>query len=125
MSCRRCWSTAPAELRERLAGRKGARLSIATNTRSAVRLSRHTGHLTRGEWSGRAVPVGGAHLEEVGVVGALLLSRHESRRVEYAVVVMMRRATARDLRRSNRSVVLTKIYLDGPVSRYELSGLTS
>lgn len=32
-----------------------------------------------------------------------------------------RRRTVRDLRRSNRSVVLTKLYRDGPLSRHELA----
>lgn len=36
-----------------------------------------------------------------------------------------RRATVRDMRRSNRSVLLSRIYLDGPLSRHELTQLTS
>jgi predicted NBD/HSP70 family sugar kinase len=36
-----------------------------------------------------------------------------------------RRATVRDMRRSNRSILLSKIYLDGPLSRHELTQLTS
>jgi predicted NBD/HSP70 family sugar kinase len=34
------------------------------------------------------------------------------------------RATVRDLRRHNRSVVLSRLYFDGPVSRQDLVGLT-
>jgi hypothetical protein len=34
------------------------------------------------------------------------------------------RATARDIRRHNRPVVLSKLFFDGPLSRYELSQLT-
>ncbi|MEZ0075737.1 ROK family protein [Planotetraspora sp. GP83] len=37
----------------------------------------------------------------------------------------MRRATARDVRRANRSVVLTKIYSEGPLSRHDLTRLTA
>jgi len=37
----------------------------------------------------------------------------------------VRRTTVRDMRRSNRSVILTRIYRDGPLSRQELSTLTS
>lgn len=36
-----------------------------------------------------------------------------------------RRTTVRDMRRSNRSVLLTSIYRDGPLSRYELGHRTS
>lgn len=36
-----------------------------------------------------------------------------------------RRTTVRDMRRSNRSVILTRIYRDGPLSRYELGHQTS
>jgi predicted NBD/HSP70 family sugar kinase len=36
-----------------------------------------------------------------------------------------RRATVRDMRRANRSVLLSQIYLDGPLSRHELTQLTS
>src|SRR4029453_1528326 len=36
-----------------------------------------------------------------------------------------RRATVRDMRRSNRAMLLSKIYLDGPLSRHELTQLTS
>lgn len=36
-----------------------------------------------------------------------------------------RRTTVRDMRRSNRSVILTSIYRDGPLSRYELGHQTS
>ncbi|HCT80428.1 MAG TPA: sugar kinase [Micromonosporaceae bacterium] len=39
--------------------------------------------------------------------------------------MVARRATVRDMRRSNRSVLLSKIYLDGPLSRHELTQLTS
>jgi len=39
--------------------------------------------------------------------------------------MVAKRATVRDMRRSNRSVLLTKIYLDGPLSRHELTQLTS
>jgi predicted NBD/HSP70 family sugar kinase len=39
--------------------------------------------------------------------------------------VMTERRTVRDLRRSNRSVVLTKLYRDGPLSRQEVSAATS
>ena len=35
-----------------------------------------------------------------------------------------RRATVRDLRRHNRSVVLSRLFFDGPLSRFELSHLT-
>jgi predicted NBD/HSP70 family sugar kinase len=35
-----------------------------------------------------------------------------------------RRTTVRDVRRTNRSVLLSKLFLDGPVSRLELSRLT-
>lgn len=38
--------------------------------------------------------------------------------------MVARRATVRDMRRSNRSVLLYKIYLDGPLSRHELTQLT-
>jgi len=38
---------------------------------------------------------------------------------------MTERRTVRDLRRSNRSVVLTKLYRDGPLSRQEVSAATS
>jgi predicted NBD/HSP70 family sugar kinase len=38
---------------------------------------------------------------------------------------MSERRTVRDLRRSNRSVVLTKLYRDGPLSRQEVSVATS
>ena len=37
----------------------------------------------------------------------------------------VRRTTVRDMRRSNRSVILTSIYRDGPLSRQELTGRTS
>jgi predicted NBD/HSP70 family sugar kinase len=37
----------------------------------------------------------------------------------------VRRTTVRDMRRSNRSVILSSIYRDGPLSRYELSARTS
>lgn len=37
----------------------------------------------------------------------------------------VRRTTVRDMRRSNRSVILTSIYRDGPLSRYELGHQTS
>lgn len=37
----------------------------------------------------------------------------------------VRRTTVRDMRRSNRSVLLTSIYRDGPLSRYELGHQTS
>ena len=37
----------------------------------------------------------------------------------------VRRTTVRDMRRSNRSVILTSIYRDGPLSRYELGRQTS
>src|SRR3712207_1189925 len=36
-----------------------------------------------------------------------------------------RRRNVRDLRRSNRSIVLTKLYRDGPLSRHELALSTS
>ncbi|HEX6685431.1 MAG TPA: ROK family protein [Candidatus Limnocylindrales bacterium] len=39
--------------------------------------------------------------------------------------MVARRATVRDMRRSNRSVLLSKIYLDGPLSRQELTQITS
>lgn len=39
--------------------------------------------------------------------------------------MVAKRATVRDMRRSNRSVLLSKIYLDGPLSRHELTQLTS
>src|SRR5688572_30813339 len=39
--------------------------------------------------------------------------------------MVARRATVKDMRRSNRSVLLSKIYLDGPLSRQELTQLTS
>ncbi|NUO60451.1 MAG: ROK family protein [Hamadaea sp.] len=39
--------------------------------------------------------------------------------------MVARRATVRDMRRSNRAVLLSKIYLDGPLSRHELTQLTS
>ena len=35
-----------------------------------------------------------------------------------------KRATVRDMRRRNRSVLVTSIYLDGPLSRQELSART-
>lgn len=35
-----------------------------------------------------------------------------------------KRATVRDMRRRNRAVLLTRIYLDGPLSRQELTGST-
>ncbi len=35
-----------------------------------------------------------------------------------------RRATTRDVRRGNRSAVMRTLYLDGPMSRYELSQAT-
>ncbi|GAA0621518.1 ROK family transcriptional regulator [Kutzneria viridogrisea] len=35
-----------------------------------------------------------------------------------------KRTTVRDLRRHNRSTLLTKLYFDGPLSRHELSGAT-
>ncbi|AHH94557.1 ROK family transcriptional regulator [Kutzneria albida] len=35
-----------------------------------------------------------------------------------------KRTTVRDLRRHNRSTLLTKLYFDGPLSRHELSGTT-
>ena len=38
---------------------------------------------------------------------------------------MTQRRTVRDLRRANRSVVLTKLYRDGPLSRQEVSAATS
>jgi predicted NBD/HSP70 family sugar kinase len=41
------------------------------------------------------------------------------------VTVIPKRATVKDMRRSNRSVLLSKIYLDGPLSRQELTQLTS
>jgi predicted NBD/HSP70 family sugar kinase len=37
----------------------------------------------------------------------------------------VRRTTVRDMRRSNRSVILTSIYRDGPLSRYQLGHQTS
>lgn len=39
--------------------------------------------------------------------------------------MVAKRATVRDMRRSNRAVLLSKIYLDGPLSRHELTQLTS
>ncbi len=39
--------------------------------------------------------------------------------------MMARRATVRDMRRSNRAVLLSRIYLDGPLSRHELTQLTA
>lgn len=39
--------------------------------------------------------------------------------------MVTRRATVRDMRRANRAVLLSKIYLDGPLSRQELTQLTS
>jgi predicted NBD/HSP70 family sugar kinase len=36
-----------------------------------------------------------------------------------------KRATARDMRRSNRAVLLSRIYLDAPLSRHELTQMTS
>jgi predicted NBD/HSP70 family sugar kinase len=39
--------------------------------------------------------------------------------------MVARRATVRDMRRSNRAVLLSKIYLEGPLSRHELTELTS
>jgi predicted NBD/HSP70 family sugar kinase len=41
------------------------------------------------------------------------------------VTVTPARATVKDMRRSNRSVLLSKLYLDGPLSRQELTQLTS
>jgi predicted NBD/HSP70 family sugar kinase len=38
--------------------------------------------------------------------------------------MVTKRATVRDMRRANRSVLLSKIYLDGPLSRQELTQLT-
>lgn len=38
--------------------------------------------------------------------------------------MVVRRATVRDMRRANRAVLLSKIYLDGPLSRQELTQLT-
>jgi predicted NBD/HSP70 family sugar kinase len=35
-----------------------------------------------------------------------------------------KRTTVRDVRRHNRSVLLTRLFFDGPLSRHELSGLT-
>src|SRR2546423_14447389 len=35
-----------------------------------------------------------------------------------------KRTTVRDLRRHNRSLLLSKLYFDGPLSRHELSQLT-
>ena len=35
-----------------------------------------------------------------------------------------KRATVRDMRRRNRSALLSRIYLDGPLSRQELTGST-
>ncbi|MBB5872552.1 putative NBD/HSP70 family sugar kinase [Allocatelliglobosispora scoriae] len=39
--------------------------------------------------------------------------------------MVTRRATVRDMRRANRAVLLSKIYLDGPLSRQELTQLTA
>lgn len=39
--------------------------------------------------------------------------------------MVARRSTVRDMRRSNRAVLLTRIYLDGPLSRHELTQLTA
>ena len=39
--------------------------------------------------------------------------------------MVAKRATVRDMRRSNRAALLYKIYLDGPLSRYELAQMTS
>src|SRR4051812_16072887 len=39
--------------------------------------------------------------------------------------MVAKRATVRDMRRSNRAALLYKIYLDGPLSRHELAQLTS
>jgi predicted NBD/HSP70 family sugar kinase len=36
----------------------------------------------------------------------------------------VKRATVRDLRRTNRATVLSRLYFDGPLSRFELGGLT-
>src|SRR5215207_916795 len=44
--------------------------------------------------------------------------------VERERLMMARRATVRDMRRSNRAMLLSKIYLDGPLSRHELTQLT-
>ena len=38
--------------------------------------------------------------------------------------MMSKRTTVRDLRRHNRSLLLSKLYFDGPLSRHELSQLT-
>ncbi len=40
-------------------------------------------------------------------------------------LMMSGRATARDMRRSNRAVLLSRIYLDGPLSRHDLTQLTA
>jgi DNA-binding transcriptional regulator LsrR (DeoR family) len=39
--------------------------------------------------------------------------------------MVAKRATVRDMRRSNRAALLYKIYLDGPLSRHELAQMTS
>src|ERR1700730_10341430 len=39
--------------------------------------------------------------------------------------MVAKRATVRDMRRSNRAALLYKIYLDGPLSRHELAQRTS
>src|ERR1700754_1341010 len=38
--------------------------------------------------------------------------------------MVSKRTTVRDLRRHNRSLLLSKLYFDGPLSRHELSRLT-
>src|SRR5690242_15216852 len=56
--------------------------------------------------------------------GGDLLGPAQRQRVGDAQMVA-KRATVRDMRRSNRAVLLTKIYLDGPLSRHELTQLTA
>lgn len=46
------------------------------------------------------------------------------RRHQMGIRMPAKRTTVRDLRRHNRSLLLSKLYFDGPLSRHELSGLT-
>lgn len=46
------------------------------------------------------------------------------RRHKMGIRMPAKRTTVRDLRRHNRSLLLSKLYFDGPLSRHELSGLT-
>src|SRR6266511_1907461 len=54
------------------------------------------------------------------VCGLRLVCLHNRERSVGAAALEKKRTTVRDMRRANRSVLLTRLYRDGPLSRHEL-----